>query len=242
MTQSEHKHVGQWRIPSGIAALFIVLFVCGATWGIWRWMQRPAVSTTAVVVDPPVRGAGRRTGGDQPPGRIFKRDDGSIRAFSANYWLSIVPPNREMSLHCGTGDEWLNKDQQVLLKMSLRWSRGNNSLRGMQFTDEQKQQMKLVSAEPPLPLAAADKTRLIGLIKAWEGAKDPAKPEAQRAVLLAVREVAKANIPAGKEAFVANVNKLGTLITPQQLDQYRQLETARRSGNRPTPPSSGRGA
>src|SRR4051812_17793223 len=242
MAQSEHKHVGQWRIPSALAALLIVLCVSGASWLIWRWMQRPAVTASAVVVDPPARGAGRRAGGDQPPGRIFKRDDGSIRAFSGTYWLLVSPPNRELSLRCTSGDEWLSKEQQLLLKMSLRWSRGNNSLRGMQFTDPQKQQMKLVSAEPPIPLSATDKTRLDGLVKAWESATDATKPDAQRAVLLALREVAKANLPAAKEAFVANVNKLSTIITPQQLDQYRQLETARRGGNRPSTPNTGRGA
>src|SRR5439155_7848017 len=116
-------------------------------------------------------------------------------------------------------------DQQLMFKLAQRWNRGGNSLRNMQFTDEQKQQMKLVIAEPVLPLSDADKTRLDGLIKTWEEAKDPAKAEAQRAVLLAIREISKANMPAGKQEFVANVTKLNQMITPQQLAQYRQIET-----------------
>jgi len=244
MTQDEqrHKHVGQWRIPMALAALLILLFVSSASWGIWRWMQKSQVNTDAVAIDAPTRGPGRRAAADQPPGRIFKRDDGSIRAFGGNYWLTITPPNREMALHCGAGDEWLNKDQQLLLKLAQRWSRGSNTLRGMQFTQEQKDQMKMVNAEPALPLSPQDKTKLEALIKAWEDAKDPAKPEAQRAVLLALREISKTNLPAGKDAFVASVNKLNELITPQQLDQYRQIEMARRNGNKPAPANTGRGA
>src|SRR5882672_8272421 len=145
MSRSEHKHPGQWRIPIALAAFLILLGISAGVWGIWRWMQKSQVTAEAVTVEAPPRGPGRRAAGE-PPGRIFKRDDGSIRVVSGNYWLTIMPPNREMSLHCGDGEEWLNKDQQLLLKMAQRWSRGNNSLRNMQFTDEQKQQMKLVSA------------------------------------------------------------------------------------------------
>jgi hypothetical protein len=82
--------------------------------------------------------------------------------------------------------------------------------------------------------------RLNGLIKAWEDAKDSAKGEAQRAVLLAIREIAKANTPAARQAFVANVTKLTQLLTPEQLAQYRQIETARRNNKPPTTaPSQG---
>jgi len=243
ITQDEHKHVGQWRIPTALAALLILLFISSASWEIWRWMQKSQVNTDAVAVDAPTRGPGRHAAADQPPGRISKRDDGSIRAFSGNYWLTVTPPNREMSLHCGSGDEWLNKDQLLLLKLAQRWSRGSNTLRGMQFTQEQKDQMKLVNAEPILPLSTQDRTKLDALIKEWEEAKDAAKPEAQRAVLLALRETAKTNLPAGKDAFVASVNRLNELLTPQQLDQYREIEMARRNGNKPTPPTNtGRGA
>ena len=235
----EHKHVGEWRIPSIAAAMLIVLVVGGASWTLWRWAQRPGVASDAVAVDGPGRGQGRRAGVEQPPGRVFKRDD-SIRAFSGNFWLTLSLPSREMTLRCASGNEWLNPEQQLLLRISQRWSRGASTLRGMQFTDEQKEQMKLVGAEPPLPLAETERARLDGLIRAWESASDAARPEAQRAVLLALREIAGANLSAGRNAFVANVNKLGTIITPPQLDQYRQLETARRGGNRPAP--SGRGA
>ncbi|HEV8292209.1 MAG TPA: hypothetical protein VGP94_09810 [Tepidisphaeraceae bacterium] len=246
MTHDEHRHMGHWRVPKAVGVLLILLFIAASAWGIWRWMQKSQVNADAVAVDPPARGPARgpaRRAAGEPPGRIFKRDDGSIRAFSGNFWLTIAPPNREPALHCGNGEEWLNKDQQLLLKMAQRWSRGSNTLRGIEFTPEQKDQMKLVSAEPTLPLSPQDRTKLEGLIKAWEEAKDPAKPDAQRAVLLALREVAKANLPAGKDAFVASVNKLNSMLTPQQLDQYRQIEMARRNGNRPTPPANtGRGA
>jgi hypothetical protein len=228
MPQNEQKHLGEWRIPSAVAVLLIALVVCGATWAIWRWMKTPPVNTDAVAVDAPTHGLGRRAAGE-PPGRIFKRDDGSIRAFCGNIWLTITPPNREMALRCGSGDDWLNKDQQLVLRMAQRWSRGGNGLRNIQFTDEQKQQMKLISAEPAVPLSADDKTKMEGLIKTWEAAKDAAKPEAQRAVLLALRDIAGANIPAAKDTFVASVNKLGAITPPQQLDQYRQLEMARRN-------------
>jgi hypothetical protein len=241
MEQSGHKHPGQWRIPFIVAALLILLAGAAGIWGIWKWMQKPPVTAEAIVVDAPPQGQGRRAAGELP-GRIFKRDDGSIRAFSGNIWLTITPPNREMALHAGSGEEWLSKDQQVLLKMAQRWTRGGNGLRNMQFSDEQKQQMKLISAEPAVPLSAEDKAKLEGLIKTWEGAADAAKPEAQRAVLLAIREIAKANIPAAKDAFVASVNKLNSITTPQQLDQYRQVETARHNGNRPTAQTPGRGA
>src|SRR5437899_2550264 len=235
MSQSEHKHVGQWQIPASMMVLLVLLCVVGTSWGIWRWMQKPAVNSDAIAVDPPTRGPGRRAAmAEQPPGRIFKRDDGSIRAFNGNFWLTITPPNREMVLRCSNGEQWLSNDQQLVFKLAQRWSRGSNALRNMQFTDEQKQQMKLVSAEPILPLSAQDKTRLDGLIKEWEDAKDPAKPEAQRAVLLAIREIAKANLPGGKEAFVASVNKLNSIIAPQQLDQFRQIEMARRNNKSPT--------
>jgi hypothetical protein len=239
-TYVEHKHPGQWRIPVAVAVLLILLCAAGGIWGIWRWMQKTAVSAEAIAVDAP-RGQSRRQGPEQPAGKIFKRDDGSIRAFSGNYWLMVTPPNREMTLHCGSGEQWLSKDQQLLFNMAQRWNRGG-SMRNMQFTDEQKQQMKLISAEPAVPLSADDKARLAGLIKTWEEAKDAAKAEAQRAVVQSIREIANANIPAAKDAFVANVNKLNSLVTPQQRDQYRQLETARRNGNRPAPNTPGRGA
>jgi len=70
-----------------------------------------------------------------------------------------------------------------------------------------------------------DATRWID--QGLEEAKDPGKPEAQRGVLIAIREMAKANIPAAKQAFAANLTKLNQLLTPQQLDQYRQIEMAR---------------
>ena len=62
----------------------------------------------------------------------------------------------------------------------------------------------------------------------------------QRAVLIAVREIAKANTPAARQTFIANVTKLNQLLTPEQLAQYRQIETARRN-SRPatTAPSQG---
>ena len=240
--QYEHKHPGQWRIPVSVAVLLILLCAAGSVWGIWRWMQKSAVNTEAVAVDAPTRGGGRRAGPEQPPGKISKRDDGSIRAFSGNYWLYLTPPNRELTLHCGSGEQWLARDQQLLFSMAQRWSRGSNSMRNMQFTDEQKQQMKLISAEPVVPLSADDRSKLAALIKTWEDAKDAGKAEAQRAVLLAIRDIAKANIPAAKDAFVAGVNKLNSMTSPQQLDQYRQLETARRNGRPNPPPTPGRGA
>jgi len=204
-------------------------------------MQKPSVNSDAVAVDPPSRGGGRRAMmANEPQGRIFKREDGSIRVVSGNYWLNLTPPSREIVLYCSGGEQWLNNNQQFVLRIAQRWSRNGNSIRNMQFTDEQKQQMKLVMAEPTLPLSTAEKTRLDGLIKAWEDAKDAAKPEVQRAVLLAIREIARANTPAARQAFVANVTKLNQLLTPQQLAQYRQIETARRN-NRPatTAPSQG---
>jgi hypothetical protein len=204
-------------------------------------MQKPAVSSDAVAVDPPTRGSGRRAANAaEPPGRVSKREDGSIRAFSGNYYLTITPPNREMILRCTGGEQWLSNDQQLLFKLAQRWSRGGNSLRTMQFTDEQKQQMKLVTAEPTLPLSTQEKTRLGGLIKTWEEANNTVKPEAQRAVLVAIREIAKANVPGAKQAFAANLTKLNQLLTPQQLDQYRQIEMARRNNKPPTTaPSQG---
>src|SRR5713101_10021064 len=118
MSESEHKHVGQWRIPTAAVILLILLFLAASSWGIWRWMQKPAVNSDAVAVDPPTRGPGRRAAmGDQPSGRIFKRDDGSIRAFSGNYWLNITPPNREMVLRCSNGEQLLSNDQQLTLKL-----------------------------------------------------------------------------------------------------------------------------
>ena len=241
MTESEHKHVGQWRIPAVVVILLMLLFLTGASWGIWRWMKKPTVNSDAVAVDPPSRGSSRRAAmSAEPAGRIFKRDDGSIRAFSSNYYLTMTPPNREMILRCSNGEQWLSSDQQLIFKLAQRWSRGGNSLRTMQFTDEQKQQMKLVTAEPVLPMSAQDKTRLDGLIKSWEEAKDPAKSEAQRAALLAIREISKASLPGARGTFVATVSKLNQLMTPQQLDQYRQIEMARRSNKPPTTaPSQG---
>jgi len=235
--QIQHKHPGQWRIPLAVAVLLILLCAAGGIWGIMRWMQNSAVSAEAIAVDPPRGGGGWRGGGEQAPGRILKRDDGSIRAFSGNYSLFVT--KGQMTLFCGSGEQWLSRDQQLLFNMAQRYNRGATAMRNMQFTDQQKQQMKLIIAEPPLPLSEADKAKLSGLIKTWEEARDAAKAEAQRAVLVAVREVANANIPAAKEAFVANFNKLHSIITPQQLDQYRQLEMARRNGNRPAQPPRG---
>jgi len=136
----------------------------------------------------------------------------------------------------------LTAQQHERAKLRQEMETYTRSLQGGPLTDEQKQQMKLVSAEPLVPLSAADQAKLEGLIKAWQDATDAAKPDAQRAVLLALREIANANIPAAKDAFVANLNKLNAITTPRQLDQYRQLETARRNGNRPAPPNPGRGA
>jgi len=225
--QAQHKHPGQWRIPLGVAVLLILLCAAGGIWGIMRWMKNSAVSAEAIAVDPPRGQGGWRGGAEQAPGRILKRDDGSIRVFSGNYSLFVT--KGQMSLYCGSGEQWLSKDQQLLFNMGQRYNRGANAMRNMQFTDEQKQQMKLVVAEPALALSDGDKTKLAALIKTWEEAKDAAKAEAQRAVLAAVREIANTHIPAAKDAFVANVNKLHSIITSQQLDQYRQLEMARRN-------------
>src|SRR5258705_3640170 len=82
--QYEHKHPGQWRIPAAIAVLLILLSAAGGVWGIWRWMQKSAVNIEAVAVDAPTRGGGRPAGPEQPPGKNFKRDDRSIRAFIGN--------------------------------------------------------------------------------------------------------------------------------------------------------------
>jgi len=60
MSQSEHKHVGQWQIPASMMVLLVLLCVVGTSWGIWRWMQKPAVNSDAIAVDPPTRGPGRR--------------------------------------------------------------------------------------------------------------------------------------------------------------------------------------
>src|SRR5438046_10746947 len=109
MNQSEPKHVGQWRIPAAVVILLVLLCLAGTSWGIWRWMQKPTVNSDAVAVDPPSRGQGRRAAmADQPPGRIFKRDDGSIHAFSGNYYLTITPPSREMVARCSNGSQCLD--------------------------------------------------------------------------------------------------------------------------------------
>ncbi|HEV8605861.1 MAG TPA: hypothetical protein VGQ99_10870 [Tepidisphaeraceae bacterium] len=245
MSDVKTEHIGNQRIPAALAALLIFLCVAGAAYGIWRWMQKSEVNTDAVAVDPPTRAGGRRgPTADQQFGRVFKRDDGSIRAFSGNYWLTILPQgqSRQMTLHAGNGDEWLNKDQQLVLKLAQRSARGGNALRSLQLTDEQRQQIKLVSLDPSLPLSDQDKSRLEALIKTWESANDTARPEAHKAVLLALREIAKTNLPAGKDAFVASINKLAGMLTPHQLDQYRQIEMARRNGNKPAAPTGGQGA
>ena len=117
-------------------------------------MQKQAVNSDAVAVDPPGRGGGRRAMmANEPQGRLFKGEDGSIRAFSGNYYFTLMPPNREIVMRCSGAEQWLNNNQQLVFRIAQRWSRGGNSLRTMQFTDEQKQQMKLVSDEPIVPLS-----------------------------------------------------------------------------------------
>src|SRR5881227_3579941 len=96
VSQSEPRHVGQWRIPVAVVVLLILLCIGASSWGIWRWIQKPPVTSDAVAIDPPARFAGRRAAAGEPPGKVFKREDGTIRAFSGNYTLSVMPPNREM--------------------------------------------------------------------------------------------------------------------------------------------------
>src|ERR1051325_3574294 len=109
--QDQHNHPGQWRIPTAVGVLLILLCAAGGVWGIWRWIAKSTVNTEAVAVDAPTRGQGfGRRGQDQPQGRILKRDDGSIRAFSGNYSLYVTSANRQMTLYCGSGEQWLSKD------------------------------------------------------------------------------------------------------------------------------------
>jgi hypothetical protein len=247
MNETEHKHLGQLRIPTAVAVLLILLCLAGGVYGIWRWMQKSEVNTDAVAVDPPTRGGGRGGGGggggggaaDKQLGRVFKRDDGSIRAFSGNYWLTIVPKGTgsEMTLNAGNGDEWLNKDQQLVLKLAHRAMRGGNALRALEITEAQMAQMRAVSGEPVIPLSDEDRARLEGLVKAWEAASDATRMEAQKAVLLAVREIARKNLAAGTQAYVASIEKLRGMMSAQQLDRYRQIELARKGGNGAPPPA-----
>src|SRR5258706_14700504 len=125
MSQNEPKHPGQWQIPTAVVVLLVLLFIAASSWGIWRWMQRSAVNSDAVAVDPPARGAGRRAAmGAEPPGRIFKRDDGSIRAISGNYDLTLTPPNREMVLRCSNGENSISNDQQLFFTHDHIWPHG----------------------------------------------------------------------------------------------------------------------
>src|SRR5213595_3955442 len=113
MAASEHKHVGELRIPAAVVVVLVLLCLGATSWAIWKWMQKPPVNSDVVAVDPPTRGGGRRAGMGEPPGKIFKRDDGLIRAFSGNFWLSVTPPTREIVLQCSSGEQWLSNDQQL---------------------------------------------------------------------------------------------------------------------------------
>src|SRR5213075_3217125 len=147
-----------------------------------------------------------------------------------NFWLLVGPPaqQREMSLHGGNVEDGLKADQQLVLRLAQRATRASNSMRTIELTEPQKQQMKLVVAEATISMSDADRARLEGLIKTWEAASDAKRPEAQKNLLLAVREIAKKNMPAARAAYAANVEKLRGMMSQEQIEKYRQIEMARR--------------
>ena len=78
--------------------------------------------------------------------------------------------------------------------------------------------VRLFEAEPVIAMGEEDRARLEGLIKNWEGAGDAGRAEAQRNLLLAVREIAKKNLGSARGAYVAGVEKLRGMLTAQQIE------------------------
>jgi len=57
MTQDQHKHLGQRRLPAWLALLLVLLFGGGAVWGILSQMNASPRAAETVAVDGPQRKA-----------------------------------------------------------------------------------------------------------------------------------------------------------------------------------------
>src|SRR5689334_15713219 len=98
MAQEGTKHLGERRLPMWLALLLVLLFGGGAILGIWKLMRDEKPAVEAVAIDGPVRGARQRPARAQgiasdqlrpENAKVFKRNDGLVRAINDNYILLV---------------------------------------------------------------------------------------------------------------------------------------------------------
>lgn len=68
-----------------------------------------------------------------------------------------------------------------------------------------------------------DAARLAELAKACTGPSSEALTRAQQAMIDAVKALAEKNLPASRAAWLARIEKVKTLITPEQVETFRGL-------------------
>ncbi|HEV8379638.1 MAG TPA: hypothetical protein VGP99_12370 [Tepidisphaeraceae bacterium] len=239
MPQGSGQHLGQRRLPAWLALLLVLLLGGGAVWGILKQMGGEKRGVETVAIDPPAQKARRsmgvvpeRVGPEQA--KVFKRPDGVIRVSGERCTLFLDPADKggEINLEYADPENWLTRQQLAVLRIAERGQQSRGRPRGVELTDEQRRQSKLVTADPLVPMDDSDRDKLEQLVGAWESASDAQKPAAQNALLEELRQVVKKNEKTARRAFVANIEKFAAMLTPQQMEQYRQMDNGppRRTG------------
>ena len=213
-----------WRIPTYLAVVLIILFLCGAAVGTWWWLKADARQADTMIVDGSQRGDGGRRFDRQRDNGMGRDRRPSLFATAGGMELRLSPgrgDRNELRLRAAEGQR---NDQQDELLHNLRHLTFDTAMvKRLQLTEEQVAKLKQLKLDEGLGVSDADRSRLEKLGQAWQAAADgAAKDAARKAVMDAMTEIGVRSVEPAKKALQQAIEQAKAMLTPAQWEQTQR--------------------
>lgn len=235
-TRSEEKPRFVRRVMAVLAALAVLAVCIGFVWLAWREYSQTR-GTETVVVDQP----------GQVENRPQRRGDRLVASKSLiEGWAWPIQLHVELDrppvphLHHQEADRWTNREQEELLTAASRIVRGEGRLTPLAISAEQKAQLASLNLYRRMVLSDADQSQLNSLYAAWRSAAvGQPKAAAEQQFLAGAKAIGIRATDATKTSLAAGAERVKSILTPEQLEKYRQITRTPRpqaKTNGPTTP------
>ena len=229
------------RVAAWSASVIALVLVAGVVWLLWQ-VSRPGKQQMTTVVldgDKVQNERGMRMGRPNRPApeapRWFQN--------AARRWSDADAPEGVRQL---LGSYWRVKASNLIMEVEKRGEVVQLSFRYLapdfitpelsalhaaarearnirprgipSLTPQQVEQLKAVPLPDGAVVPDADREKAMTLWKAWEAAAEPAKPEAEKAIVVELTQIAQRNAEATRQAHALFAGKIKPIFTPEQLD------------------------
>lgn len=206
-------------IPRSASVALVVILIAAGAYLAWRmgWDTRTTGQHT-VVVDQLERPRYNSQG-------LFKDPDGSIRGRAGDVILRAYPRSGggriiRVDYAPETRQSWVTPQQYDLHNQAVRILSYTRLAEHVGLTPEQRKELAALSAD--LVLTDTQREKLDASISAWESADDRKRPDAQAAVLRNLLEIGSQARDAVRQAMLARVGRIPSILTEDQLAKARK--------------------